>query len=285
MKTVTAMNRRHFLHTSVLASAALAAAPAGRLAAAADADADADRGLKLGIASYSLRMFSLDQAIAMTREAGVKYITLKDVHLPLKSTTAERKEAHRKIEAAGLVLMGGGVISMRNNEDGLVRIFEYAKDAGMPTIVCSPEPAALDTMEKLVKQYDIRIAIHNHGPTDKLYPSPLDALKLVQDRDARMGLCMDLGHTVRLGENAVEVIQRCGRRLLDFHIKDVNGATAKGRAVLIGKGIIDMTAVLKTLRAIKFAGHVALEHEINPDAPLPGIKESFVQLRKILATL
>lgn len=288
MKNIEAMNRRRFLHRTLLGSTALAAfttLPSALLRAATESGPDAFHGLKVGIASYSLRKFSLDQAIAMTKEAGVKHICLKDVHLPMKSTMAQRQEAHRKIEAAGLVLMGGGVIYINNKEEEVRNVFEYAKDAGMPTIVCSPDPAAMDIVEKMAKQYDLRIAIHNHGPGDKRYPSPLDVLKMVKDRDARMGICIDVGHTVRIGEDAVAVIKQCASRLYDFHIKDVNAATPKGGAVVLGKGVIDLPGVLKALVGIKYSYHLALEHEIDADAPIPGIIESFNYMRRVLATI
>jgi sugar phosphate isomerase/epimerase len=267
------------------ALAAAAALPAALRAETRPAAGDPFKGLKVGVASYSLRKFNLDQAIAMTKEAGVKYICLKDMHLPLKSTTAERKAARKKIDDAGLILLGCGVVTMANKEDAIKEVFEYAKDAGMPTIVCSPEPEALDTIEKMAKQYDIRIAIHNHGPGDKKYPLPGDVLKMVKDRDPRMGICMDVGHTARMGQDPVAALKECAPRLLDFHMKDVTAATAKGGAVEVGKGVIDIKAVLKTLLDIKFSYHVALEYEAKADAPMPGIIESFEFMRKTLASL
>ncbi len=287
MKTPTRLNRRQFLHTGLIGSGTLAALalPDTLRAAVTKPNRVPDDGLKLGVASYTLRKFSLDQAIAMTREAGVRYICLKDMHLPLKSTKAERQEARRKIEAAGLVLMGGGVIYMKNNEEEVRSYFEYAKDAGMPTIVCSPDPDALDTVERLAKQYDIRIAIHNHGPTDKKYPSPLDVLKLIKDRDAHLGICIDVGHTVRIDQDPVPIIEECASRLYDFHMKDVTEATAKGKPIAVGRGVIDIVAVLKTLLKIKYACHLALEYEDKPDSPMPGMCESFGYLRGVLASV
>jgi sugar phosphate isomerase/epimerase len=286
MKRTEGISRRRFLRAGLAGSAALAAAAcAGPAPAAAEAAGDPYHGLKVGIASYSLRKFNLDQAIAMTKQAGVKYITLKDVHLPLKSTTAERQAARKKIEAAGLVLMGGGVIYLANQEAVIRGAFEYARDAGMPTMVCSPDPEAMDAVEKTARQYDIRIAIHNHGPGDKRYPSPLDVLRMVKDRDVHMGICMDVGHTVRNGEEPVSAIEQCAARLYDFHMKDVTEATAKGKGTVVGKGVIDVPGVLKALVGIKFACHVALEYETDADAPMPGILESFAYMRQVLATV
>ena len=280
-------DRRRFLKTGLLGSAALAsiASSSALIAGVTKSEKDPTHGLKLGVTSYTFRKFNLDQAIAMTKEAGVKYISIKDVHLPLKSTAAERQAARKKIEDAGLILTGGGVIYMKNNADEIRRIFDYAKDSGMPTIVASPDPDALDNVEKMAKEYDLRIAIHNHGPTDKHYPSPLDVLKLVKDRDSRMGLCIDVGHTVRIDQDPVPIIKECAPRLYDFHMKDVTSATKEGGSIEVGKGVIDIVAVMKALIQVKFSGNVALEYEANGDAPMPGVLGSFAYMRGVLAAV
>lgn len=288
MKNSETINRRRFFQTGLLGSTALAASatfPAALFAGATKPGREPCHGLKLGITSYTFRKFTLEQAIAMTQQAGAKYISLKDVHLPLKSTQAERQAARKKVADAELILLGGGVIEIKNKEDAIRDIFEYAKDAGLPTIICSPEPEALDTVEKLARQYDIRIAIHNHGPTDKRFPSPLDVLRAVKDRDALMGICMDVGHTVRLGQDPVAVMQQCASRLYDFHIKDVTEPQASGKTIEAGKGVIDLVGVLTTLVKMKFPFHVALEYEANPDAPMPGVIESLAYMRGVLAAV
>jgi inosose dehydratase len=281
------MNRRGFLKSGLGGTTALAAVTMGSrvLGAVTKPQRDPMHELKLGVASYSLRNFSLELALTMTKQLKVKYITLKDMHLPFKTTTAERQAAAKKVAAAGLTLMGGGVIYMNNKEDEVRSYFDYAKDAGMPTIVSSPEPAALDLVEKIAKEYNIRVAIHNHGPGDTRYPSPLDVLRLVKDRDEHMGVCIDVGHTVRIGQDPVEAIEQCASRLYDFHIKDVTQATREGGATEVGRGVIDIPAILKTLVRLKWPFHVALEYETNGDAPLQGMVESFAYMRGVLATL
>src|SRR5439155_21581854 len=194
-------NRREFIKTGMVGTAALSIvgfSPVGSPETKTH-DKDPFSGLKMGVASYWLRKFGLDEAIAMTRKLGVKYITLKDFHLSLKSSQTERQEARKKIEDAGLVLMGGGVIYMKKDENEIRHAFEYARDAGMPTIVASPDPPALDILDKMVDEYRLRVAIHNHGPGDEKYPSPDDVFKHVKNHDERIGLCIDIGHTVRIG--------------------------------------------------------------------------------------
>ena len=281
-------NRREFLHRAVAGSATLAASTALPLpcsAAVTKPERDAFHGLKIGITSYTLRKLSLDDALARTRDAGIKYISLKEVHAPLKSTPDERRAIRKKVEDAGLVLMGGGVIYMKNDPAQLRNTFEYAKDLGMKTIVCSPDPEALDEVEKLVKEYDIRIAIHNHGPGDKLFPSPNDVLRAVEHRDARMGACIDIGHTVRLGEDPVAAINKCAKRLYEMHLKDVTAPKADAKPTELGKGIIDLTGVLRALIKLKWPYHAALEYEARPDNVVPGMMECFGYLRGALAAM
>ncbi len=281
MKQNLLLHRRRFLGKAFAVSA-MVSSPAVLRAAGLWKQKN-DHGLKLGLTTYTLRKFSLDQALAMTREAELRYISLKDMHLSLKSTAAERKDAARKVKAAGLILMGGGVISMKNDEGQIRDAFQYAKDAGMPTIICSPEPAALDIVERLAKEFKIRIAIHNHGPGDKLFPSPRDAYHATRKRHPLMGICMDVGHTVRNGEDPVAAIQECAQRLYDFHMKDVTTSAPNGEPVEVGKGAIDIPAVLKALIRIKYSFHVALEYEAHADNPMPGVKGSIAYIRHALA--
>lgn len=276
------LTRRQFLHATagglavVGMGSALLAQPAG----------DPWRGLKLGVASYSFRKFSLEQAVAMTVELGLKYISLKSVHLDLASPPSQLQAARAKIQQAGLMLMGGGVIYFQTVDEKAIRtVFDYAKGAGMPTIVASPVPAALDLVEQLAVEYDIRVAIHNHGPGDKNYAFPLDALRMVEKRDRRLGVCIDVGHTVRAGGDPIAAIHRCADRLYDFHLKDVSAAVSEGKEVVLGTGVIDLPGVLRALRSVGFSGHLEIEHEATPDDPLPGMKQSIAYLRKILAEM
>lgn len=276
------MNRRDFLQLTALAMA-------GSGFSVAASDLGDRQPLKLGVASYSLRKFPLDQALAMTRELGVPGITLKDVHLPLRSSRAERHTVARQVKDAGLDLLGVGVIYMRKaNETEIPHLFDYAREVGAPNIVCSPEPGCLDLVEKCARETSIRVAIHNHGPDDKkftMYASPVDAFKLVKDRDPLLGVCLDVGHTVRLGEDPIAAINTCAPRLYDFHLKDVTAATAAGKCTVLGKGVIDLPAVLKALVGINYSHHVALEYEIDENDPLPGMKASIAFVRAKLARL
>jgi len=274
---------------TALSNAATRAKAAGSSKAAAPSEAanpskaaDPYKGLKVGVTSYTLRRFSLDETIRIVKELGLKYIALKDVHLKMTLTKEELQAAARKIQAAGLTLMGGGVVYLAKEEAAARKGFEYARDAGMPLISASFDPTALPIVEKLAKEFGIRVAIHNHGPGDTVFPSALGAHEKIKGMDKRMGLCLDVGHTVRQGEREVETIRAVKDRILDFHIKDVNRRDAKGTTVVMGKGVIDLPGVLKALLEMKYPGHVALEYENDTKDLVADVAECFAYIRKTL---
>src|SRR5215216_1431793 len=196
-------SRRRFVATAALAAAWTRF---GRIAGAQTAVSAGAKGgpLKLGVASYSMREFPLDQALAMAKQMGVTHMTFKDVHVPRTDPPEATRALRARIEAAGITIMGGGTITIPNNPAQIKKEFEYAKNAGFPLIYTDPEPAALDTIEALAKDYDIRVAIHNHGPEDKPWPRPQDAYAAVKSPHKRLGLCIDVGHTLRTGTDPVQ---------------------------------------------------------------------------------
>jgi sugar phosphate isomerase/epimerase len=240
--------------------------------------------LKLGLASYSVRNFkTLDQAIEMAKALDVKYINYKDVHLPRTLSAEELKAAKAKTEAAGLTLMGGGTITFRNDEKQVRADIEYAKNAGFPLIVAAPSHDSMDLVEKVAKEYKIKIAIHNHGPEDKFFPSPYDVYKAVKGRDPIMGLCIDVGHTVRTGTDPTKAVLDCKDRVYDFHVKDLRDLKNKDSQCVIGKGAIDFASLFRALIKINFQGHVGMEYEIDAANPLPGMLQSMAYMRGVLA--
>lgn len=245
----------------------------------------ADQGLKLGLTTYSTRNLTLEQTIALMQRVALRYVSLKDFHLPLTSSAEERRAVAQRLKQAGLTLLGCGVVTMKNDAAEMRRVFDYARDAGIATIVASPDPAAMSTLDQLVAEYDIRIAIHNHGPEDPWYPTPDRAASVIAGHDPRIGLCIDIGHTERAGTNAAEAVQKHASRLYDMHIKDLDRRAADGKVIELGRGVLDIAAVLRALKAAGFAGHVALEYEKDPDDPLPGIAESIGYMRGVLAAM
>ena len=276
MKTAT--SRRTFLGAS---AAALAASQTGIGATSED-----PREFKLGIATYSLRKFPRGQAIAMLKQMKVKYINIKDFHLPMNGTPEEIKAGRKEFEDAGFIIEGGGNISFPNADEQDIRHrFEYAKLAGMPIIVCAPTHVTLPKMEKFAKEYNIKIAVHNHGPEDKQFPTPQSVLDVVKNMDPRMGLCIDCGHTSRTGVDVVESIRVAGPRLHSMHIKDLADAKVKESQCDVGDGVLPIVAIFKQLHGMNYNGGVMLEYEINENDPMMGMQKSLAYMRGVTAGL
>jgi inosose dehydratase len=281
-----AHSRRSFvkLGASAAALSTLGGFASSTFASAALSEAgDPWLGLKMGIATYSFSKLKLDAAIEGIKRVDLHYASIKDAHLSLKSTTDERKAVAKKFKDAGITLLSCGNISPGNDESNIRNVFEYARDAGIPTIVCSPTKASLPTLEKFVKEFDVKIAIHNHGPEDKIWPSPFDAWEGVQSFDERMGLCIDVGHTARCGVDPIAAIRKCASRLHDLHIKDIAVASGSSKPVELGRGVLDLHGILQALLDVKYAGHVGLEFEKNLNDPIPGTCESIGYLKGVLS--
>jgi len=249
-------------------------------------DVTADVPIKLGVASYSLRNFSRAAAIPMVKALGTPFVNLKSVHLPYEATPTELVAVRQELATAGLQIVGGGTITFsKDTDDDVRKYFEYAKGAGMPLMTITADPVVLPRIERFAKQYDIKIAIHNHGPEDKRFPSPYDVLKAVNGMDPRMGLCIDVGHTMRTGSDVVRAIADAGPRLLDMHMKDLRDSKARESQCIVGEGAMPIPEIFRQLQAIQYGGYVNLEYEIDADNPLPGMQRSFAYMRGVLAGL
>lgn len=276
-------SRRTFLQTATAGAAA--SVLGGSLPRTAQARRRSGKArFELGLASYTLRKFDLETTLEMTQRVGLKHIAFKSFHLPLDSDPAQIREVLAKVKDAGLNLYGGGVIYM-SSEDQVHQAFDYARAAGMRVIIGVPVPELLPLVNTKVQQYDIQVAIHNHGPGDETYPVPGTAYEQVKHLDQRIGLCNDIGHTIRAGVNPSVSIEKYADRLHDVHIKDVTAANAKGQGVEIGRGVIDIPDVLRTLVRIGYAGIVSFEYEKDADDPLPGLAESVGYVRGVLAAI
>ncbi len=273
-------NRNEFLKLMGL-SAVGAAAISPAWGAIAPMNRPAAEGLTLGLASYTFHKFGLDETIAMAQRLGLTNIALKSMHLPLDSSAQEIKAATDKIKQAGLKLYGAGVIYMKTPQE-VDRAFEYAKQAGMGVIIGVPAYNLLERVNKKVQEYDIKLAIHNHGPGDDVYASPTTAYDKVKNLDPRMGLCIDIGHTQRIGEDPAALAEKYQDRLFDVHLKDVTTATGDGVPLEVGRGVIDIPGFLRTLKKINYGGVVAFEYEKDGDDPLAGLAESVGYVRGIL---
>ena len=280
--------RRQFLQTGGLAAASLAGAagaaqaraPAGRSAASAPAR----RSWRIGLPTYMFKHYDLDQSIAMALRVDVRHFCVRSNLLPLSATDEQIAAAIAKIKAAGLVPYGGGVIYMRKEAD-VARAFAYSKAAGFKLITISIRPELLGVLAKHVRRYDIRAAIHNHGPEDKSWPTPRAIHAKIGKLDKRIGICHDTGHTLRAGADPTKQTLETAERLMDVHLKDVDAAAAKGHSTELGRGVMDIVGFLAALRKMGFPGVVGIEYEKHMKDILPGLAESVGFARGVLAAL
>jgi len=285
MQVINIFSRRNFVCSGALVAAAFAASKEVFALSAERAPADEVSVIRLGLASYTFRNFSRAQMIGFLKQLNVLALNAKDVkdHLPMDPQ--EEAAALADYAAAGIKFHAAGTIYFTKDEDADVRgKFEYCKRAGIGVIVAGdPAPETLPRIEKFVKEYDIRIAIHNHGPEDKLWHSPLDVLKAVKGLDPRIGCCIDVGHTVRAGTDVVQAIHEVGARLFNVHMKDLTNFQSKESQVPVGEGIMPVKKIFEALSAIRYKGFVDLEYEVHPDDPMPGVTESIAYMRGVLA--
>ncbi len=287
MSRQTAISRRDFVCAGAMLAGSLAAPGCGLALSQEPPASDELSPIRLGLASYTFRDFTRAQLIGFMKQLNVFALNAKDVkdHLPMDAP--QESAALADYAAAGIQLHAAGAIYFAKDKDedaDLRSKFEYCKRAGIGVIVAGdPAPETLPRIERFVKEYNIRIAIHNHGPEDKLWHSPLDVLKVVKEMDPRIGCCIDVGHTVRAGTDVVQAIQEAGPRLFNVHMKDLTNFESKESQVAVGEGILPVRMMFEALMATRYEGFVDLEYEIHPDDPMPGVISSFAYMRGVLA--
>ena len=276
-------SRRNFIQSCTLAAACVTSGAAPAFAQTVP-ESGKPSPVKLGLCSYTFRDFSRAQLIGFMKQLHVTGLNAKDVkdHLPMDP--AAEAQALADYKAAGIKLHAAGAIYFRSPDESDIRSkFEYCKRAGIGVIVAGdPTPESLKWIERFVKEYDIKIAIHNHGPEDKFFPSPFDVLKAIKGLDPRIGCCIDVGHAARAGANVVEAIYATGPRLYDVHMKDLANLHDKASQVAVGEGLMPIRGIFQALIDIKYPGFVDLEYEIHPNDPMPGVIESFGYMRGVL---
>jgi len=261
---------------------------AGALGLAPVRGADTNDGgddVRLAVATYSLRGFQRDLAIKMIKELNVHYASVKEFHMPYHDTPEQLAAGRKRFDEAGINVISGGVIYLMKDEDADIRYyFDYAKTCRMPMMTIMPTAQTMPRIERFVKEFDIKVAIHNHGPEDKNFPTPESALRIVKNMDPRCGICIDAGHAARAGADVIESIREAGPRLFDIHIKDLRSVT-KGSDCPVGEGVLPIAGIFKELKKMNYAGTVSLEYEIEEDSPFTGMKASFAHMRGVLAGL
>lgn len=281
---IDSVSRRNFVLTGAVATAAtLLPDPA-----ATEPKSNPASPIHLGLASYTFRNFSRAQLIGFMKNLSLSDLNPKDAKDHLPTDPAAESEALADYQAHSIRLHAAGVVSFQHatTDDDIRSRFEYIKRAGLSVMVAGDTaPEILPRIERFVKQYDIRLAIHNHGPEDKLWPSPLTILQAVRAMDPRIGCCIDVGHTVRAGTDVVDAIHKVGPRLFNVHMKDLTDFHDKESQVAVGDGKMPVRDIFKALAAIRYPGYVDLEYEVHADDPMPGVTKSFAYMRGVLAGL
>ena len=274
-------SRRNFIRNSTLSLTAATFSPLLSKSGLTGIDTpESSKDLPVGIADYTFLHFDIPQSIQMMQRLDIHYMSIKDFHLPLNSSKEKIDEVVKQYHDAGVTIYAVGVIYMKT-KDAVDQAFEYARNVGVSTIVGVPDHDLVDYTEQKVKDYNIRLAIHNHGPEDKLYPSPEVAYEVIKNKDSRMGLCLDIGHAQRAGVDPASAVLKYNKRIFDLHIKDVTEAQQDGKAIEAGRGIINFKAFVKALRKIKYPGYCSIEFEKDMKDPLPGIAESVGYFRGV----
>jgi sugar phosphate isomerase/epimerase len=279
------INRRTVLKGTALAAVSAVTGPLPSFAAKQVMSDDQFHGLKVGICSYSLRAFPLDQVLADAQRLGVRYISLKDVHLPLSSSAEQRRQSRQQAQDAGLSITSCGVIYLKNEADQMRQALDYVRDLGAGIAVVGVSREMLPILDRVIKDYDLKAAIHNHGPNDKLFPSPLEVYQAIQPFDRKIGVCMDIGHTFRMHEDLLSDVTKTADRLYSMHFKDLDSDKIDAKGVPVGTGVLPVIPLLRELLHLPYSGEVQLEYEVEAKDPLPGMAESLGFMRGSLQTM
>ena len=236
---------------------------------------------KLGVAGFTFYKFDLQTTLETLQRCDVKYLCIKDFHLPVKSTAEEIAAFHKKCAEYGVTGYAVGPLYMKTKED-VDKYFDYAKRVGVKTIVGVPGYELLPYVDEKVKEYGFNYAIHLHGPDIEIYQDADEVWEKTKNLDPRIGMCLDIGHDTRNGKDPVADLKKYHTRVFDVHLKDVTGDTKLGYSVEVGRGIIDIPGFVEALREVNYTGVVSLEHERNMDNPFMGIAESIGYFRGVI---
>lgn len=276
-----APNRRDFLQATAAGAAGLLLAGPSY---ADDAKKDPYGDFKMGIQSFSLRGFNVDQALAHSKTLGLKYWESFPGHIPLSNVPKHIAEQKKLLADAGVTLMSYGVVPFDANESKARELFDFAKGMELKALSADPakDKATFDLLDKLVAEYDIAIAIHNHGPGAR-YDKISDVWDMIKDRHPKVGACVDTGHYLRSDESPVAAIQQFGKKVFSVHLKDVktidNNGKKEKKFTIIGEGDLDILGCLRALKANKYEYILAIEYEENPDNPLSDLEVGLKNIR------
>jgi sugar phosphate isomerase/epimerase len=275
------ISRRDFLKAGAVAAAAVGTgALPFSTAVAAD---DPYRGFKMGVQSYSLRGFKVTEALEHTKKLGLHYWEAYPEHIKAGAVPTYIAEQKALLAGSDVKLVAFGVVGFNDNEAKAREYFDFAKAIGIESLSADPakNESTFKLLDKLVEEYGVNIAIHNHGPGAS-YDKIDDVVNWVKDHHPRIGACVDTGHYLRSKENPVEALERLKDRVFGVHLKDVKDAkTFK----ILGEGDLDVLGCLKVLQKARYKYCLALEYEENPKNPIPDLEICLQNVRAAMAKL
>jgi sugar phosphate isomerase/epimerase len=273
------VTRRGFLKAGAGAALSLAAAP-GLLGAAQEADPFG--GFTVGVQSYSFRRFSLTEALQQTQKLGLRHIEFYNGHVPLKSTPKQIEAVLRLCKEHQITPVAFGVEDFTKDHKANQARFEFARALGVRHLSANPTADSFDSLEKLVADFNISIAIHPHGPGPgnkalHRWHSAEVIMKAVEKRHRLIGSCLDTGHLIRAAQDPFNLkldpaqqVRVMGARNFGMHLKDHDNK--RRTDVIFGRGVLDVAAVLRALREVRFTGYISIEYEANEKNPGPDIR-------------
>jgi sugar phosphate isomerase/epimerase len=245
---------------------------------------------RLCMQAYTFNRFTFYEAIDKTKALGLRYIEAypgqrlskekPDVNFDHNVSAEMRTEVKKKLQAAGVKLVNYGVVGLSNNEQENRKVFDFAKDMGIETIVSEPPEDAFELIDKLCQEYKINVAIHNH-PKPSHYWDPNTVLKVCKGRSNRIGACADTGHWFRSGLVPLECLKKLQGRIVSLHFKDLS----EGHDVIWGTGKCDVKAMLTEIARQNFKGVFSIEYEYNWENSSPEIAQCIPYFQKTAAQL
>lgn len=239
-------------------------------------------GFHIGAAGYTFRKFSIDQTLESLRRLGIKYLSIKDFWLPLYATVEDMAAFRDKCASYGVDPYILGPIYMSTPEQ-VEEAFAYVRRFGSEMFIGVPSYDVLDLVVRKVRETGIKMAIHTHGPDlPDLFPDIRVVVEKVGDPTLGIGCCMDLAHSYRYGQDPARDIRKYAKWIWDIHIKDVTLPSKAGVAKEMGRGGMDIPAIVKSLRRIGYKGVISIEYEADEDDPLPAVAETAGYLRGVM---
>jgi sugar phosphate isomerase/epimerase len=272
------LSRRNFLQSAGAAAASLGLASA--LGAGENKPGDPFGGFMVGVQSYSFRNFNLEQCLTRIRDLGLHFVEFYRGHVPLNSSDDQIKAVRNLCFQNNITPIAFGVEGFSKDNAANRRIFEFARKLGVRYLSADPTPDSFDSLDRLVAEFGIGIAIHPHGPVGKQlhrWYSAEAILQAVQNRHRLIGTCLDTGHLIRSAQDPfnrkldpAQQVRAMGARNFGLHLKDHDNA--KQTDVVYGRGVLNVPEVLRALREVRFHGYISIEYEANPQNPSPDMQ-------------